>query len=139
MDSCNKDISAKRIRENAPYRKSMSMTEIDLQRAAELERIYSRMYSSEAPFSFSKTVCKALEVAYQHALLPSFQGSGSVQQSAGRTAETLGKSVNIPEQPFKTSGQSFKTLDRAGMAGQVNLSQYEKDKLKRQELKKSKK
>lgn len=128
MDSSIKDVTAKRIRENAPYRKSMSMTELDLQRAAELERIYTKQYPSEAPFSFSKTVCKALEVAYQQALLPGSQVSGSAQLSGGVSARTSGKS-------FKTPGQS----GQSGQSGQVNLSQYEKDKLKRMELKKSKK
>jgi len=53
----------KRIRESAPHRKSMSMSDEDLKRANELEELFSKLYPDERPFSFSKTISKALELA----------------------------------------------------------------------------
>lgn len=53
----------KRIRDSAPFRKSMSMSSDDVSRADELERIFTAMYPTECPFSFSKTISKALEIA----------------------------------------------------------------------------
>lgn len=57
-------INPKRIRESAPYRKSMSMNTEDMLKAQELERLFTSLYPSEAPFTFSKTISKALELAY---------------------------------------------------------------------------
>lgn len=58
-----KIIPNKRIRENAPHRKSMSMSDEDLNRATELEELFSNLYPEERPFTFSKTISKALEIA----------------------------------------------------------------------------
>lgn len=55
--------TAKRIRESAPFRKSMSMSSADIYRADELEKLFTQMYPNECPFSFSKTISKALEIA----------------------------------------------------------------------------
>lgn len=56
-------IQNKRIRESAPHRKSMSMSDEDLKRASELEELFSTLYPEERPFTFSKTISKALEIA----------------------------------------------------------------------------
>jgi hypothetical protein len=75
-------INPKRIRDKAPYRKSMSLTEEDMMRASELERIFNTRFSSEAPFNFSKTISKALEIAIGHMLQPATQtSSGAIQQA----------------------------------------------------------
>jgi hypothetical protein len=75
-------INPRRIREKAPYRKSMSLTEEDLTRASELERIFNNRFESEAPFNFSKTISKALEIAIRDVLQPANQSSpGAVQQA----------------------------------------------------------
>lgn len=57
--------SQKRIRESAPFRKSMSMSQDDLNRELELEKILSLKFPEEIPFSFSKTISKALEIAVE--------------------------------------------------------------------------
>ena len=57
-------INSKRIRDSAPNRKSIALTDEDLERATELERIFTEKYCVEAPFNFSKTISKALEIAY---------------------------------------------------------------------------
>lgn len=57
-------IEKRRIRESAPIRKSMSMSEADAIRADKLEHAFSSMFPDERPFSFSKTISKALEIAY---------------------------------------------------------------------------
>lgn len=86
-------VNPKRIREKAPYRKSMSLTEEDLMRASELERIFNSRFNSEAPFNFSKTISKALELAILQMLQPDpiTQGGtsgGSVQQAlTGQAAD----------------------------------------------------
>jgi hypothetical protein len=79
----NEDIiNQKRIRDKAPYRKSMSLTEEDMMRASELERIFNTRFTSEAPFNFSKTISKALEIAIGQVLQPAGQSnSGAVQQA----------------------------------------------------------
>jgi len=63
-------VDQKRIRDSAPYRKSIALTELDLKRAAELERAYNTQYPTESPFNFSKTMSKAIEIAYLHVLKP---------------------------------------------------------------------
>ena len=63
-------IDQKRIRDSAPYRKSIALTEIDLKRAVELEREYNTQYPTESPFNFSKTMSKAIEIAYLQILKP---------------------------------------------------------------------
>lgn len=74
-------ITQKRIRDKAPYRKSMSMTENDLMRASELERIFTSRFPSEAPFNFSKTISKALELAILQMLQPEGQLPIEIQQT----------------------------------------------------------
>lgn len=75
-------INPKRIRDKAPYRKSMSLTEDDLMRASELERLFTTRYSSEAPFNFSKTISKALELTMGQMLQPVNQSPGGQIQHA---------------------------------------------------------
>lgn len=41
------------------------MNQEDIDRAAELERLFTSLYPEETPFSFSKTISKALEIAYE--------------------------------------------------------------------------
>ena len=83
----DESITRKRIRDKAPYRKSMSMTKDDIMRAAELERLFSTKFSSEGPFNFSKTISKALELAILQMLQPG-EPSGPVQQSlTGQAAD----------------------------------------------------
>jgi hypothetical protein len=57
-------LETRRIRESAPIRKSMSMSKEDALRAEELEHIFIAKFPDECPFSFSKTISKALEIAY---------------------------------------------------------------------------
>lgn len=60
----------------------MSLTEEDMMRASELERIFNTRFTSEAPFNFSKTISKALEIAIGNVLSPAGQStSGAVQQA----------------------------------------------------------
>lgn len=58
------------------------MTEEDIMRASELERLFTNRYFSEAPFNFSKTVSKALEIAIGQMLQPVSQASGGQIQQA---------------------------------------------------------
>jgi hypothetical protein len=74
-------LNNKRIRKSAPYRKSISLTEIDLTKASELEQIYNTRYPTETPFNFSKTISKAIEIAYIQAQEPVNTKPGQVQQS----------------------------------------------------------
>jgi len=84
----NEPINKKRIRNSAPYRKSMSLTEDDMMRAAELERLFSSKFSSECPFNFSKTISKALELAILQMLQPESQPPELLQQSLiGKAAD----------------------------------------------------
>lgn len=59
----------------------MSLTEDDMMRAAELERLFSTKFSSEGPFNFSKTISKALELAILQMLQPDILTFGSLPQS----------------------------------------------------------
>ncbi len=77
-----KIIQNKRIRENAPHRKSMSMSDEDLNRATELEELFSNLYPEERPFTFSKTISKALEIASNSLIKPE-----PVQKQALKPAE----------------------------------------------------
>lgn len=63
-------IDPKRIRGNAPPHKSISFTEEDLLRIAYLEKVYTERYPMDAPFSFSKTISKAIEIAFANAPNP---------------------------------------------------------------------
>jgi hypothetical protein len=60
----------KRIRDNAPPCKYISFTEEDLLRIAYLEKIYTERYPMDAPFNFSKTISKAIEIAFANAPNP---------------------------------------------------------------------
>lgn len=71
-------INPRRIRDSAPFRKSISLTELDLLRAAELERTFNTQYPPDAPFNFSKTISKAIEIAFIQIITPMHQ---PVQQS----------------------------------------------------------
>src|SRR5512139_2708400 len=76
------EFNPKRIRDKAPYRKSMSLTEEDLMRASELERLFTKRYPYEAPFNFSKTISKALEIAIGEMLKPAgLSAGGKIQQA----------------------------------------------------------
>src|SRR5665811_890207 len=66
-------INQRRIRDSAPYRKSITLTELDLQRAAELERTFNTHFPLDAPFNFSQTISKAIEVAFIQILTPIHQ------------------------------------------------------------------
>lgn len=51
-------------------------------RASELERIFNNRFTSDAPFNFSKTISKALEIAIGEMLKPAGQSPvGKVQQA----------------------------------------------------------
>lgn len=86
-------INKKRIRDSAPYRKTIALSELDIKRAEELERIYPSMYPSDAPFNFSKLISKAIEVAYQQALLPGSPSNKDVHESIKRAAKEAPQSV----------------------------------------------
>jgi hypothetical protein len=66
-------INQRRIRDSAPYRKSITLTELDLQRAAELERTFNTQYPLDAPFNFSQTISKAIEIAFIQIITPIHQ------------------------------------------------------------------
>ena len=87
----DREINRKRIRESAPYRKSIALTELDLQRAEELERIYEVRYPREGPFNFSKTISMAIELAYQQALLPYPEPAVKQMDLSGKPSGTLRK------------------------------------------------
>ena len=91
----DQEINKKRIRESAPYRKSIALTELDLQRAEELERIYEVRYPREGPFNFSKTISKAIEVSFQHALLPPQNAIEGLSKAPG-TDQRLSSEVLTP-------------------------------------------
>jgi len=68
----------------------MSMSDEDLKRAIELEELFSNLYPEERPFSFSKTISKALELA-----------SGSLINQ-----EPMQKQALISEAPVKPAEKS---------------------------------
>jgi hypothetical protein len=53
----------RRIREKAPNRRSVSLTDIDIDRLSSFEKNFTTIYTEDVPFSFSKTVSKAIELA----------------------------------------------------------------------------
>ncbi|MGB9928163.1 MAG: hypothetical protein ACPK85_07115 [Methanosarcina sp.] len=63
-------INPKRIRDNALPHKSISLNEEDFLRVAYLEKIYTERYPMDAPFSFSNTISKAIEIAFANASNP---------------------------------------------------------------------
>lgn len=62
--------------------KSISCTDEDLKRIICLNEIYTARYPSEAPFSFSKTISKAVEIAFANAYNPECK-----DMSQGRVAD----------------------------------------------------
>lgn len=66
----------------------MSLTEIDLEKASELEHFFNSRYPQESPFNFSQTISKAIELAYLQMLEPVNTQPGQVQQSlTGKPAD----------------------------------------------------
>jgi len=65
----DENLNQKRIRDNAPYRKSLSLTEEDMQRISYLEKEFTKRFPSEVPFSFSKTISKSVEFAFLQVLI----------------------------------------------------------------------
>lgn len=95
------NINQSRIRNNAPFRKSMSMTELDVKRALELERVYNTRYPSEAPFNFSKTISKALEIACMNVLVYPSTYQDSTNKEPLKTSQSLTSSSKNPIQKGK--------------------------------------
>lgn len=84
----------KRIRDSAPHRRSMSLTDEDIQRLSYLEKLFSERFPQEVPFSFSKTVSKAVELSYRIVLDPRLQlylGDGFNQEITSVHDEILDK------------------------------------------------
>ena len=63
-------LNPKRIRDHAPNRRSISLTDEDIQRLSYMEKTFASMYPLEVPFSFSKTVSKAIELAFLQVITP---------------------------------------------------------------------
>ena len=63
-------LNPKRIRDHAPHRRSISLTDEDIQRLSYLEKTFASMYPLDVPFSFSKTVSKAIELAFLQIIAP---------------------------------------------------------------------
>lgn len=82
----DENLNQKRIRDNAPYRKSISLTEEDIQRISYLEKEFTKRFSSESPFSFSKTVSKAVEFAFLQVLI--YKQQIGPQPETGQQTET---------------------------------------------------
>lgn len=104
-------INNKRIRDSAPYRKSISLTEIDLQKASELEHFFNSRYHTEAPFNFSQTISKAIELAYLQMFEPIDTQPGQVQQSlTGTPADKAAiKKRQLAKQQQNKAGKAAKT------------------------------
>lgn len=101
------EINKKRIRDTAPYRKSISMTELDMKRAQELEIAYNIKYSSEAPFNFSKTISKALEIACLTLLTPAVQTAPQIpSQTSQQSKLQTNQLVNIQTEENKNNQKS---------------------------------
>lgn len=60
----------RRIREKAPHRRSVSLTDVDIDRLSIFEKNFTIIYTKDVPFSFSKTVSKAIELALLMVLDP---------------------------------------------------------------------
>lgn len=60
--------TSRRIRKEAPHRRSLSLTDEDIQKISDIEKIFTTTYTWEIPFSFSKTVSKAGDIATMMAL-----------------------------------------------------------------------
>jgi len=89
----------KRIRESAPFRKSMSMSSEDIEKAAELERLFTTLYPDECPFSFSKTISKAIELAYE-----------TITSPAPQPGQTSPAHLHVPSQISSDKSRTSKIL-----------------------------
>jgi len=98
-------LNPKRIRDNAPYRKSISLTEEDMQRLSYLEKTFASMYPPEVPFSFSKTISKTIELAFQQVL--DSRAPPPVQQSLSGTPADPEVLQLRQEQRIQGSGQQL--------------------------------
>lgn len=58
----------RKIRKRAPNRRSVSLTDEDIQKFSYLEKTFTKIYPEEIPFSFSKTVSKAVDLAIRMVL-----------------------------------------------------------------------
>lgn len=54
----------RRIRDKAPHRLTVSLTDEDIQMVSDLEKTFSTICTEELPLSFSNTVSKAVELAF---------------------------------------------------------------------------
>lgn len=63
MISQTPNLTRRRIREKAPNRRSMSLTDEDIERLSYLEKAFTIIYIEEVPFSFSRTISKAIDLA----------------------------------------------------------------------------
>lgn len=99
-------LNPKRIRDHAPYRKSIALTEEDIQRLSYMESAFSRRYPLEVPFSFSKTISKAIELAYLQLLSPNTQSmqksltglpadQGALQERQDKRQQNAGQNKRI--------------------------------------------
>ena len=87
----DENLNQKRIRDNAPYRKSLSLTEEDMQRISYLEKEFTKRFPSEVPFSFSKTISKSVEFAFLQVLMSMKQFESSQQPGQQHYANNTGK------------------------------------------------
>ena len=83
----DENLNQKRIRDNAPYRKSLSLTEEDMQRISYLEKEFTKRFPSEVPFSFSKTISKSVEFAFLQVLISMKQFELSQQPGQQRPGQ----------------------------------------------------
>lgn len=123
----------KRIREKAPHRRSMSLTDEDIQRLSYLEKLFTERFPHEVPFSFSKTVSKAVELAYMVILDPRSQlylGDGfslvvpSEQSEILLQTKNSGQNIILPEsqEMVKQDSQSNVLLNNSKTISQTHLS-----------------
>ena len=66
----NSAFDPKKNRDDTFYIEQVSFTGEDLQRIAYLEMFYKEYYPMEAPFNFSKTISKAIEIAFANSSNP---------------------------------------------------------------------
>lgn len=107
----------KRIRDRAPFRKSISLTDEDIQRLSYLEKLFSERYPLEVPFSFSKTISKAVELTYRIVLdqrLQVYLGDGFILEMPAEQSKMLSSD--------KTSEATIKANDSQEMLKQESLT-----------------
>jgi hypothetical protein len=71
-------------RKEAPYRKIISMTELDIHNAKVVELMFNELYEDEAPFNFSTAVSKALQLALTNSLIYQHQIEGQKQKNGSK-------------------------------------------------------